>query len=44
MQERCREGRIVTQLVTLREKLSPSKRLSCRTVINVDLVRQKFLI
>ena len=41
MQEGCREGRVVTQLVTLRGKLRPSKRLSCRTVINEDLVRQK---
>ena len=38
MQERCREGRIVTQLVTLRGKLRPSKRFSCRTVINMDLI------
>ena len=38
------EGRVVTQLVTLRGKLRPSTRLGCRTVINVDLVRQKFLI
>ena len=44
MQEGCRKGRVVTQLVTLRGKLRPSKRLSCRTVINVELVRQKFLI
>ena len=44
MQEGCREGRVVIQLVTLRGKLRPSTRLGCRTVINVDLVRQKFLI
>ena len=38
MQEGCREGTVVTQLVTLRGKLRPSKRLSCRTVIDVDLI------
>ena len=44
MQEGCRKGRVVTQLVTLRGKLRPRKRFSYSTVTNVDLVRQKVLI
>ena len=39
MQEGCREGRVVTELVTLRGKLRSSKRFSYRTVINVSLVQ-----
>ena len=39
MQEEHREGRVVTEIVTLRGKLRPSKRFSSITVINVDLVQ-----
>ena len=42
MQEGCREGRVLTELVTLRGKLRPSKRFSSRTVINVSLVQTGF--
>ena len=41
MQEGCREGRVVTEPVTLRGKLRPSKGFSSRTVINVDLVQRE---
>ena len=39
MQEEGREGRVGTELVTLRGKLRPSKHFSSRTFINVDLVQ-----
>ena len=39
MQEESREGRVVTELLTLRGKLRPSKHFSSRTFINVDLVQ-----
>ena len=38
MQEGSREKTVVTELITLRGKLRPSKRFSYRTVIDVDLV------
>ena len=41
MQEGCREGRVVTEPVTLRGKLRPSKGFSSRTVINVNLVQRE---
>ena len=40
MQEGCREGRVVTELVTLRGKLRPSKRFTYRTVIDVGHVKK----
>ena len=39
MQEGWREGRVVTEPVTLRGKLRSSKHFSYRTVINVSLVQ-----
>ena len=39
MQEGCREGRVGTELVTLRGNLRPSKLFSYRTVFNVGLVK-----
>ena len=38
MQAGSREKTVVTELITLRGKLRPSKRFSYRTVIDVDLV------
>ena len=39
MQEGCREGRVGTELVTLRGNLRASKLFSYRTVFNVGLVK-----